>query len=111
MLCVTGTEALYADMGRFGRGAIQLAWGSLVMPALLLNYFGQEPCCCAIPPPSKIPSTCLPLLASLSLLILATLATVIASQAVISGTYSVVRQAILLGYLPRQEIRHTSGTR
>ena len=109
VLCVTGTEALYADMGHFGRGAIQLAWGSLVMPALLLNYFGQGALLLRNPAAIENPFYLLaPSWLAFPLLILATLATVIASQAVISGTYSVVRQAILLGYLPRQEIRHTS---
>ncbi|WP_324016794.1 potassium transporter Kup [Aeromonas hydrophila] len=109
VLCVTGTEALYADMGHFGRGAIQLAWGSLVMPALLLNYFGQGALLLRNPAAIENPFYLLaPSWLAFPLLFLATLATVIASQAVISGTYSVVRQAILLGYLPRQEIRHTS---
>ena len=109
VLCVTGTEALYADMGHFGRGAIRLAWGSLVMPALLLNYFGQGALLLRNPAAIENPFYLLaPSWLAFPLLILATLATVIASQAVISGTYSVVRQAILLGYLPRQEIRHTS---
>ncbi|AXV34181.1 potassium transporter Kup [Aeromonas hydrophila] len=100
---------LYADMGHFGRGAIQLAWGSLVMPALLLNYFGQGALLLRNPAAIENPFYLLaPSWLAFPLLILATLATVIASQAVISGTYSVVRQAILLGYLPRQEIRHTS---
>lgn len=101
VLCVTGTEALYADMGHFGRGAIQLAWGSLVMPALLLNYFGQGALLLRNPAAIENPFYLLaPSWLAFPLLILATLATVIASQAVISGTYSVVRQAILLGYLP-----------
>ncbi|WP_082044113.1 potassium transporter Kup [Aeromonas sp. L_1B5_3] len=109
VLCVTGTEALYADMGHFGRGAIRLAWGSLVMPALLLNYFGQGALLLRNPAAVENPFYLLaPSWLTLPLLVLATMATVIASQAVISGTYSVVRQAILLGYLPRQEIRHTS---
>ncbi|MFA7819149.1 potassium transporter Kup [Aeromonas dhakensis] len=109
VLCVTGTEALYADMGHFGRGAIRLAWGSLVMPALLLNYFGQGALLLRNPAAIENPFYLLaPSWLAFPLLFLATLATVIASQAVISGTYSVVRQAILLGYLPRQEIRHTS---
>ncbi|MGL4924417.1 potassium transporter Kup [Aeromonas sp. 30P] len=109
VLCVTGTEALYADMGHFGRGAIRLAWGSLVMPALLLNYFGQGALLLRNPAAIENPFYLLaPSWFTLPLLVLATMATVIASQAVISGTYSVVRQAILLGYLPRQEIRHTS---
>lgn len=109
VLCVTGTEALYADMGHFGRGAIRLAWGSLVMPALLLNYFGQGALLLRRPEAIENPFYFLaPTWMAIPLLVLATIATVIASQAVISGTYSVVRQAILLGYLPRQEIRHTS---
>ncbi|MGY3941468.1 potassium transporter Kup [Aeromonas tecta] len=109
VLCVTGAEALYADMGHFGRGAIQLAWGSLVMPALLLNYFGQGALLLRHPEAIENPFYLLaPSWMTLPLIVMATLATVIASQAVISGTYSLVRQAILLGFLPRQEIRYTS---
>ncbi|MNZ61057.1 potassium transport protein Kup [compost metagenome] len=110
VLCVTGAEALYADMGHFGRGAIQLAWGSLVMPALLLNYFGQGALLLRHPEAIENPFYLLaPSWITLPLIVLATMATVIASQAVISGLYSVVRQAILLGFLPRQEIRYTSA--
>ena len=110
VLCVTGAEALYADMGHFGRGAIQLAWGSLVMPALLLNYFGQGALLLRHPEAIENPFYLLaPSWMTLPLIVLATMATVIASQAVISGLYSVVRQAILLGFLPRQEIRYTSA--
>lgn len=110
VLCVTGAEALYADMGHFGRGAIQLAWGSLVMPALLLNYFGQGALLLRHPEAIENPFYLLaPAWMTLPLIVLATMATVIASQAVISGLYSVVRQAILLGFLPRQEIRYTSA--
>ncbi len=110
VLCVTGAEALYADMGHFGRGAIQLAWGSLVMPALLLNYFGQGALLLRLPEAIENPFYLLaPAWMTLPLIVLATMATVIASQAVISGLYSVVRQAILLGFLPRQEIRYTSA--
>lgn len=109
ILCVTGAEALYADMGHFGRKPIQNAWLMIVLPALLLNYFGQG--ALLLRDPSAITNPFYMLAPSwmiLPLIALATLATVIASQAVISGTYSVIRQAILLGFLPRQEIRHTS---
>lgn len=109
VLCVTGAEALYADMGHFGRGPIQLAWNCWVMPALLLNYFGQGALLLNHPEAIENPFYLLaPGWMTLPLIVLATMATVIASQAVISGAYSVVRQAILLGFLPRQEIRHTS---
>lgn len=109
VLCVTGAEALYADMGHFGRGPIRLAWGSLVFPALMLNYFGQGALIMHNPAAIQNPFYLLaPGWALLPLVGLATLATVIASQAVISGVFSLVRQAILMGYLPRQAIRHTS---
>ncbi|MGL4733630.1 MAG: potassium transporter Kup [Enterovibrio sp.] len=109
VLCVTGAEALYADMGHFGRGPIRLAWGSIVFPALLLNYFGQGALILADPTATENPFYLLaPTWALLPLVALATLATIIASQAVISGVYSLVRQSIQMGYLPRQEICHTS---
>ncbi|MGE5547397.1 MAG: potassium transporter Kup [Solirubrobacterales bacterium] len=109
VLAVTGAEALYADMGHFGRLPIRLAWYILVLPALLLNYFGQgalllkDADALANPFFSLAPSW-----AGVPLLVLATAATVIASQAVISGAFSVTRQAIQLGYLPRMTIVHTS---
>ncbi|MBX3607117.1 MAG: KUP/HAK/KT family potassium transporter [Piscinibacter sp.] len=110
VLAVTGAEALYADMGHFGRAPIRLAWSGLVLPALALNYLGQgallmaEPGAVANPfyrlfPPALI----WPALA------LATLAAIIASQAVISGAYSMTRQAVQLGFLPRLSVRHTSA--
>jgi KUP system potassium uptake protein len=109
VLAVTGVEALYADMGHFGRRAIRLAWFGFVLPALVLNYFGQgaliirDPAAIANPFYLQAPEWAIyPLIA------LATAATVIASQAVISGTFSITRQAIQLGYLPRMDIRYTS---
>ncbi len=110
VLAVTGAEALYADMGHFGRLPIRLAWLGLVLPALLLNYFGQGALLLANP--EAVQSSPFYLLAPawmlFPLIVLATLATVIASQAVISGTFSLTRQAMQLGYLPRMEVRHTS---
>jgi len=109
VLAITGTEALYADMGHFGKKPIRLAWGAYVMPALLLNYFGQgalilhDPTALAHPFYHMAPEWAL-----FPMVILATMATVIASQAVISGTYSLTRQAIQLGYCPRLEVTHTS---
>src|SRR5205085_7603665 len=106
----TGTEALYADMGHFGRKPITLSWLYLVFPALMLNYMGQaamliehpqyvdNPFFRMVPPSLTVP-----------LLGVATLATIIASQAVISGAYSVTHQAIQLGFLPRMRILHTSS--
>lgn len=111
LLAVTGAEALYADMGHFGRPAIQLAWLGLVFPCLTLNYLGQgallllhpeavsNPFYLSFPQPLLIPAV-----------ILATLATIIASQAVISGAFSMTRQAIQLGFLPRMRIIHTSAS-
>jgi len=111
LLAVTGAEALYADMGHFGRPAIQLAWLGLVFPCLALNYLGQgalllqhpeaasNPFYLSFPQPLLIPAV-----------ILATLATIIASQAVISGAFSMTRQAIQLGFLPRMRIIHTSAS-
>lgn len=110
VLSITGAEALYADMGHFGLKPIRLAWFSFVFPALLLNYFGQGALLIANPAAIENPFYLLaPDWALSPLLILATLATVIASQAVISGAFSITRQAILLGYCPRMNIRHTSG--
>lgn len=110
VLALTGAEALYADMGHFGRKAIQLAWGVVVLPGLALNYMGQgalllnhpeavaNPFYLSFPEPLLIPA-----------ILLATAATVIASQAVISGAYSLTRQAIQLGYLPRMHIVHSAA--
>lgn len=109
VLAITGAEALYADMGHFGRPAIRIAWSCLVLPGLALNYFGQgallltnpaavaNPFYLAFPPDLLFPAV-----------ILSTMATIIASQAVISGAYSITRQAIQLGFLPRMHILHTS---
>jgi KUP system potassium uptake protein len=108
-LSVTGGEALYADLGHFGRKPIQAAWFGLVLPALLLNYFGQGALILAHP--DAIDNTFFRLAPApmiLPLVILATAATVIASQAVITGAYSLVRQAVQLGLLPRFEVRYTS---
>src|SRR4051812_38751505 len=109
-LAVTGGEALYADLGHFGRKPIQFAWLSLVLPALLLNYFGQGALVLAHPEAIENPfSRLVPEALLLPLVILAPAATVIASQAVITGAYSLVRQAIQLGLLPRLAIVHTSA--
>lgn len=111
LLAITGAEALYADMGHFGRKAVRIAWFGLVAPALVLNYFGQgallmrdpaalaNPFYLAFPPWALYP-----------MVLLATAATIIASQAVISGAYSVTQQAIQLGFLPRMRILHTSAS-
>jgi KUP system potassium uptake protein len=110
-LAVTGAEALYADLGHFGRSPIQGAWIALVLPALALNYFGQGALVLANAKAIENPFFLLyPDWALLPMVILATVATVIASQAVITGAYSLTRQAIQLGLLPRMEIRHTSET-
>jgi KUP system potassium uptake protein len=109
VLAVTGAEALYADMGHFGRVPIRLGWYLLVLPSLVLNYFGQGALLLTRPEALENPFFHLaPAWAGIPLLGLATLATVIASQAVISGAFSVTRQAIQLGYLPRMTIIHTS---
>ena len=111
VLCVTGAEALYADMGHFGAHPIRLTWTFFVLPCLVLNYFGQgaltisdpaavqNPFFLMAPEPIRVP-----------LVVLATVATVIASQAVISGAYSISRQCMQLGFLPRMTVRHTSIT-
>jgi len=110
-LAVTGAEALYADLGHFGRLPIQTAWLTLVLPALVLNYFGQGAMVLANPATLENPFFLMaPQWAQLPMVVLATAATVIASQAVITGAYSLSRQAIQLGLLPRLEIRHTSGS-
>jgi KUP system potassium uptake protein len=110
VLVITGGEALYADMGHFGKRPIRLAWFSLVLPALLLNYFGQgslvlrnplasdNPFYLLAPPPFQIP-----------LLVIATAAAIVASQALISGAFSLTQQAVQLGYVPRVTIKHTSA--
>ena len=108
-LAVTGAEALYADMGHFGRRPIQAAWLFLVLPALMLNYLGQGALIIADPSAVENPFYLLaPSWALLPLVLLSTAATVIASQAVITGAFSLARQAIQLGLLPRLEIVHTS---
>jgi len=110
-LAVTGAEALYADMGHFGRRPIQAAWLFLVLPALMLNYLGQGASIIADPSAVANPYYLLaPSWALLPMILLATIATVIASQAVITGAFSLARQAIQLGLLPRLEIVHTSDT-
>ena len=110
VLSVTGGEALYTDMGHFGRFPIRLAWFGFVMPALVLNYFGQGALLLNEPAAIESPFFHLgPSWATIPLVILATLATVIASQAVISGAFSVARQAVQMGFLPRMLIVHTSG--
>jgi KUP system potassium uptake protein len=109
VLAVTGAEALYADMGHFGRGPIRRAWLGFVFPALLLNYFGQGALLLAHPETVQNPFYLLaPDWAVLPLVVLASMATVIASQAVISGAFSLTHQAVQLGYLPRMQVRHTS---
>jgi KUP system potassium uptake protein len=109
-LVVTGAEALYADLGHFGRRPIRLAWFTLVLPALLLNYFGQGALLLGHPEKADHPFYALaPRWSLIPLVALATVATVIASQAVISGAFSLTRQAIQLGFLPRLRIVHTSA--
>ncbi|HZT27748.1 MAG TPA: potassium transporter Kup [Pseudolabrys sp.] len=110
-LCVTGGEALYADLGHFGRRPIQTAWFCLVLPALLINYFGQGAKVLADPAAIENPFYRLvPEGVLMPMIVLATAATVIASQAVITGAYSLVHQAIQLGLLPRLAILHTSAS-
>ncbi|MFO1295683.1 MAG: potassium transporter Kup [Rubrivivax sp.] len=109
VLCVTGAEALYADLGHFGRPPIRWAWFAVVMPALVINYFGQGAMLLQHPENVKNPFyEMAPAWALFPLIALATLATVIASQALITAAYSVAKQAIQLGYLPRLRIAHTS---
>jgi KUP system potassium uptake protein len=109
VLCITGAEALYADMGHFGARPIQFAWAGYVLPALTLNYFGQGALLLADPEAVANPFYLLaPEWARYPLVVLAGVATVIASQAVISGAFSITRQAIQLGYSPRLEVQHTS---
>ena len=110
VLALTGAEALYADMGHFGRKPISRAWFILVLPALLLNYFGQGALVLGNPETVRNPFYLLaPGWALLPLIGLSTMATIIASQAVISGAFSMTLQAIQLGYIPRMYIRHTSS--
>lgn len=109
VLCVTGAEALYADLGHFGRRPIRLAWYLVAMPALTLNYFGQGALLLETPEAVKNPFYMMaPEWAVIPLVLLATAATVIASQALITGAFSVTRQVIQLGYLPRITVQHTS---
>jgi KUP system potassium uptake protein len=109
VLCVTGGEALYADMGHFGKKPIRIAWFAIVMPSLTLNYFGQGALLLNEPDAVKNPFFMMaPDWALLPLVILATAATVIASQALISGAFSVTKQVIQLGFLPRLQVQHTS---
>jgi KUP system potassium uptake protein len=109
-LAVTGAEALYADLGHFGRGPIQVAWIVVVLPALAVNYLGQGALVFAHPRALENPFFLLyPNWALIPMVVLATVATVIASQAVITGAYSLTSQAIQLGLLPRFEVRHTSA--
>ena len=111
VLAVTGCEALYADMGHFGRRPIRAAWFIVALPALVLNYFGQGASLLANPHHAATAFYSMaPAWAHYPLVALATLATIIASQAVISGVFSITRQAVQLGQLPRMEIRHTSMT-
>ena len=109
VLCVTGAEALYADLGHFGKRPIRIAWFTVVMPCLVLNYFGQGALLLENPAAVKNPFYLMaPDWALLPLVGLATAATVIASQALITGAFSVTKQAIQMGYLPRLRILHTS---
>lgn len=111
VLCVTGAEALYADMGQFGRGPLRAAWFAIAAPALYLNYLGQG--ALVLRDPTAV-ANCFYLLVPKSLqmpmVIFATIATVIASQSVISGAFSMTHQAVRLGYLPRMTISHTSAS-
>ncbi|WP_291685420.1 potassium transporter Kup [Bradyrhizobium sp.] len=109
-LCVTGAEALYADMGHFGRGPIKLAWFALVFPSLILNYAGQAALVLeGAPTDGNIFYRLCPGVLLLPLIVLATIATIIASQSIITGAFSMTRQAIQLGWLPRLAIKQTSS--
>jgi KUP system potassium uptake protein len=110
VLCVTGAEALYADMGHFGATPIRVVWSAFVLPSLVLNYFGQGALVLSRPETADNPFFLLgPEWIRLPLVLLATVATVIASQALISGAFSVTRQCVQLGFLPRMTVRHTSS--
>ena len=109
-LVVTGGEALYADLGHFGKRPIRLAWIAMVFPALLMNYFGQGALLLRDPSATNVYYQLAPGWAQIPLVILSSAAAVIASQAIISGTFSLTAQAIQLGYLPRMTVRHTSAT-
>ncbi|RZL05698.1 MAG: potassium transporter Kup, partial [Rubrivivax sp.] len=109
VLCVTGAEALYADMGHFGKRPIRVAWFAMVMPTLTLNYFGQGALLLANPAAVKNPFYLMvPPWALVPMVLLSTVATIIASQALITGAFSVTKQVIQLGYLPRLRVLHTS---
>jgi len=109
-LCVTGAEALYADMGHFGRGPIKLAWFAIVFPSLILNYAGQAALVLeGAPTDGNIFFRLCPAVLLLPLIVLATVATIIASQSIITGAFSMTRQAIQLGWLPRLRIKQTSS--
>jgi KUP system potassium uptake protein len=111
LLAITGAETLYADMGHFGRRAVRIAWFGMVAPALVLNYFGQGALLIADPKALENPFyLAFPQWALYPMIVLATAATVIASQATISGAYSMTQQAIQLGYLPRMAVLHTSSS-
>ncbi|HEX2760974.1 MAG TPA: potassium transporter Kup, partial [Rhizomicrobium sp.] len=111
VLAVTGCEALYADMGHFGRKPIQYAWLFIALPSLMLNYFGQGAALLRHPEQADIAFfSVIPREAHMPVVLLATLAAIIASQAVITGVFSMTQQAVQLGQLPRMEIRHTSAT-
>jgi KUP system potassium uptake protein len=111
VLAVTGCETLYADMGHFGKLPIRLAWFAIVLPSLVLNYFGQGAALLLDPKKTPIAFYAVaPHWAHYPLVAVATIATIIASQAVISGVFSIAKQAVQLGQLPRMEIRHTSAT-
>ncbi|MGA2733644.1 MAG: KUP/HAK/KT family potassium transporter [Syntrophobacteraceae bacterium] len=110
VLCVTGCEALYADMGHFGARAIRISWYLVALPALVLNYFGQGAVILHDPAKAEAPFFSLvPHALLYPMVVLATIATIIASQAIISGVFSLTRQAIQLGFLPRMRVVHTSG--
>jgi KUP system potassium uptake protein len=109
-LCVTGAEALYADMGQFGKGPIRLAWGAVVFPSLILNYAGQAALVLeGAPTDGNIFFRLCPGPLLIPLIVLATVATIIASQSIITGAFSMTRQAIQLGWLPRLRIKQTSS--
>jgi KUP system potassium uptake protein len=111
VLCITGGEALYADMGHFGRRPIRLAWFGVALPALLLNYFGQGAVLLHDPEAARKPFYLIvPSWGLYPMIAIATAAAVVASQALISGAFSLTRQAVQLGYCPRVTIRHTSTT-